>query len=159
MKKVFYDCNEREVHFGDKVEFKGVYFILSEDNVQELLKEKWIFKVPMSIEYYMVKTNMPFAISVYFAKCMPVEYTWILLMEIARKLDQQYEDHIEDSNEIYTISRFSGNIIKVDKDNIVNYKSFPAFRSKSDAGIAYKIMREPLNILFDKHKDKVEKDA
>lgn len=52
----------------------------------------------------------------------PIAAFSILLREIAVELDKKYEDHIENSEEIYTISTLNGKITKVNKATIKNYR-------------------------------------
>lgn len=80
----------------------------------------------------------------------PIAAFNILLREIAIELDTQYEDHIENSPEIYAISNLDGRITKVNKALVRNYRNFAAFRSIEDAKIACKIMREVLKDLYAK---------
>lgn len=72
----------------------------------------------------------------------------IVLREIAIDLDKKYEDHIENSPEIYVINMFDGRITKVNKATIKNYRNFAAFRSVSDAKIACSIVRDILKEMF-----------
>ena len=73
----------------------------------------------------------------------------ILLREIAIVLDEKYDNHIENSKEIYSISSLNGEITKVkDLNKIKNFKNFAAFRSLEDAITAKKILEEPMKQLF-----------
>ncbi len=72
----------------------------------------------------------------------------IILREIAIEIDKKYEDHIENSPEIYVISLLDGRIAKANKAHIKNYRNFAAFRSISDAKIAYEVVKELLKDLF-----------
>ena len=84
------------------------------------------------------------------ASIYPIAAFNILLREIAIELDTQYDDHIENSPEIYAISNLDGRITKVNKALVRNYRNFAAFRSVKDAKIACKIMREVLKDLYAK---------
>lgn len=75
----------------------------------------------------------------------------IILREIAIELDQKYEDHIENSEEIYVISTINGRITKVIKKHIKNYKNFAAFRTLEDAKIAYNILKPKIKQMFGWH--------
>lgn len=83
----------------------------------------------------------------------------ILLREVAIVLDEKYDNHIENSKEIYVISCLSGEITKVkDLNKIKNFKNFAAFRTLEDAKKAKQILAEPMKLLFKrggKQKDKV----
>lgn len=73
----------------------------------------------------------------------------ILLREVAIVLDEKYDNHIENSKEIYVISCLNGEISKVkDLNRIKNFKNFAAFRNLGDAITAKKILEEPMKQLF-----------
>ena len=73
----------------------------------------------------------------------------ILLREIATVLDEKYDNHIENSKEVYVISCLSGEISKVkDLNKIKNFKNFAAFRTLENAILAKKILEEPMKQLF-----------
>lgn len=73
----------------------------------------------------------------------------ILLREVAIVLDEKYDNHIKNSEEIYVISCLNGEISKVkDLNKIKNFKNFAAFRSLEDAITAKKILEEPMKQLF-----------
>lgn len=79
---------------------------------------------------------------------LPAAAFSIILREIAIDLDKKYEDHIENSPEIYVINMFDGRITKANKATIKNYRNFAAFRSVSDAKIACSIVRDILKEMF-----------
>lgn len=72
----------------------------------------------------------------------------LLLREIAIMLDSKYLDHIENSDEIWTISAISGSVVKVVKERIKNFRNFAAFRSKEDAMVAKKLLSDRIEKLF-----------
>ena len=72
----------------------------------------------------------------------------MILREIATELDKKYEDHIENSPEIYVISLLDGRITKANKAHIRNYRNFAAFRTIEDAKIACKILKPVLKGMF-----------
>ena len=72
----------------------------------------------------------------------------MILREIATELDKKYEDHIENSPEIYVISLLDGRITKANKAHIKNYRNFAAFRTIEDAKIACKIVKPILKEMF-----------
>lgn len=76
----------------------------------------------------------------------------ILLREVAIELDKKYEDHIENSPRIFSISHLNGKITEVPKATIKNYKNFAAFRSIEDARIACNILRDYIKALYAKRK-------
>ena len=72
----------------------------------------------------------------------------MVLREIAIELDKKYEDHIENSPEIYVISMLDGKIAKANKAHIKNYRNFAAFRTIEDAKIACRIVKPILKEMF-----------
>ena len=79
---------------------------------------------------------------------LPAAAFSMVLREIATELDKKYEDHIENSPEIYVISLLDGRIVKANKAHIKNYKNFAAFRTIEDAKIACKIVKPILKEMF-----------
>lgn len=72
-----------------------------------------------------------------------------MLREVAIVPDEKYDNHIENSKEIYVISCLNGEISKVkDLNKIKNFKNFAAFRTLEDAITAKKILEEPMKQLF-----------
>ena len=79
---------------------------------------------------------------------LPAAAFSMVLREIAIELDRKYEDHIENSPEIYAISMTDGRITKANKAHIKNYRNFAAFRTIEDAKIACRIMKPVLKEMF-----------
>lgn len=79
---------------------------------------------------------------------LPAAAFSMVLREIAIELDKKYEDHIENSPEIYVISMLNGRITKANKAHIKNYRNFAAFRSIEDAKIACRIVKSILKEMF-----------
>lgn len=112
--------------------------------------------VPMEIDYYVEKiakrlgwkVNKAFNYLNSVDSIMPAAALSILLREIAIELDKKYEDHIQNSPEIYVISLLDGRITKANKAHIKNYRNFAAFRSIEDARIACRIVKPFLKDLF-----------
>jgi len=73
----------------------------------------------------------------------------IMLKTIAVEMDKKYSDYIADSPEIYVVSVLNGNIIKMDKKAIKNYRNFAAFRTLEEAKEALKICAPILEDMFD----------
>lgn len=71
-----------------------------------------------------------------------------ILPAAAFELDKKYEDHIENSPEIYIISMLDGRITKANKAHIKNYRNFAAFRTIEDAKIACRIVKPILKEMF-----------
>ena len=76
----------------------------------------------------------------------------ILLREIAIELDKKYDDHIENSPEVFVVSTLDGRISRANKAHIRNYKNFAAFRSVADAKFACRILRSYLREMYAKRK-------
>lgn len=79
---------------------------------------------------------------------LPAAAFSMVLREIAIELDKKYEDHIENSPEIYVISMLDGRITKANKAHIKNYRNFAAFRTIKDAKIACRIVKPILKEMF-----------
>lgn len=79
---------------------------------------------------------------------LPAAALSMVLREVAIELDKKYEDHIENSPEIYVISMTDGRITKANKAHIKNYRNFAAFRSVGDAKTACSIVRDILKEMF-----------
>lgn len=75
----------------------------------------------------------------------------ILLREIAIVFDERYKNHIENSNEIWAISTINGEIIRVNKARVKNYRNFAAFRTLDEAKGAKRILKEYMKSLFDRN--------
>lgn len=80
-------------------------------------------------------------------------YTFMLKV-IATSLDEEYDGHIRNSEEIYTIDSVTSRIVKLDKSKIKSYYNFPAFRSLEDAKYACAIMSPILKVMYGKSKRK-----
>lgn len=83
-------------------------------------------------------------------KLYPAAVFSIILREVAVELDHKYEDHIQNSPEIFVVSTLDGRISKVNKAHIKNYRNFAAFRTIEDAKTACKILREILKAMYAK---------
>ena len=86
---------------------------------------------------------------------LPAAALSMVLREIAIELDKKYEDHIENSSEIYVISLLDGRITKANKAHIKNYRNFAAFRTIEDAKIACKIVKPVLKEMFKSKNEKL----
>lgn len=72
----------------------------------------------------------------------------ILLKEIALKLDESYDDHISEAEELYVLSIVDGRIHKLCKNQIKNYKNFAAFRTIEEAKAACRALKPQLKMMF-----------
>ena len=113
-------------------------------------------EIPMDINFYIEKIAArlgwkPEKVYNYLNNVdsiLPAAAFSMVLREIAVELDKKYEDHIENSPEIYVISMLDGRITKANKAHIKNYRNFAAFRSINDAKIACSITRDILKEMF-----------
>ena len=112
--------------------------------------------VPMELDFYIEKIAKKLGWKVdkvynylnNVDSILPAAAFSMVLREIAIELDKKYEDHINNSPEIYVISLFDGRITKANKAHIKNYRNFAAFRSIEDAKIACRIVKPILKELF-----------
>ena len=176
MGKFVLTTDGREIEVGDKlVKYEKVntpigekliiHEVLVDENIiSELLKagviktvaEDLVANIPTEIDYYVEKiakrlgwkVNKAFNYLNSVDSIMPAAALSILLREIAIELDKKYEDHIQNSPEIYVISLLDGRITKANKAHIKNYRNFAAFRSIEDARIACRIVKPFLKDLF-----------
>lgn len=81
-------------------------------------------------------------------KFNPAAAAMVLLREIAIDFDDAHDGHIEDSEEIWTISMLNGKVEQVDKSKVKNCRNFPAFRSKKEAVVAHEILSKRLRKMF-----------
>lgn len=173
--KKFVLSNGEEIKMGEKLIISatiptpfGVGIVpqeisINEKTIPELVKagivksvEEESNSVPLDIDFYMekiankmnwkIEKTINYINTVY--SILPSAALSIVLREIAIEIDKKYEDHIENSPEIYTISSFDGRITKANKAHIKNYRNFAAFRSIDDARIACKIVKPLLKEMF-----------
>lgn len=120
-------------------------------------------EVPMDINFYIEKIAArlgwkPEKVYNYLNNVdsiLPAAALSIVLREIAVELDKKYEDHIENSPEIYVISLLDGRITKANKAHIKNYRNFAAFRTINDARFACKIVKPILKEMFKSKNEKL----
>lgn len=113
-------------------------------------------EVPMDMNFYIEKIAVrlgwkPEKVYNYLNSVdsiLPAAAFSMVLREIAIELDKKYEDHIENSPEIYVISMLDGRITKANKAHIKNYRNFVAFRTIEDAKIACRIVKPILKEMF-----------
>ena len=113
-------------------------------------------EIPMDINFYIEKIAArlgwkPEKVYNYLNNVdsiLPAAAFSMVLREIAVELDKKYEDHIENSPEIYVISMLDGRITKANKAHIKNYRNFSAFRTIEDARIACRIVKPILKEMF-----------
>ena len=155
MNKFILDSKGNKININDIIEevFKGE--ILEIYNNKNNPKEETTV-VPMDLDYYINKIadKLGWKIDKVYNylnnidSILPMAALSIILREIAIELDKKYEDHINNSPEIYVISTLNGKITRVYKAHIKNYRNFAAFRTIEDAKIACKIVKPILKELF-----------
>lgn len=175
MEKFVLTANGKEVKVGDVVNVSvsvDTYFgritvpysvVINDYTIPKLVREGLLkpiegesSSIPMEIAYYVEKIAKRLGWKVDKAfnylnnvdAIMPAAAFSMILREIAVELDKKYEDHIENSPEIYVISSFDGRITKANKAHIKNYRNFAAFRSIEDARVAYRIVKPVLKEMF-----------
>lgn len=181
MSKYYYHGSEEEIKVGDPIDLLiesskgliGLYIGEADENVLSLLaKEGYILKdnkaigkplltkdqIPMDLDFYLralIEKMKAEGVSLKaFArateKIAPAALYDLLLIFIAKYLDEQYPDHIRESKKIFGID-VNGKVIQVDPETINTFKTFAAFRSAEDAGIACRILRPLKRDLFYKN--------
>lgn len=171
MKKLIFVETGKEVEMGKQIVFyiQSAYgkipthcVIINEENLPYLIEEGIIKEVeneeiPTEPYFYIkhladrihwnVENLRKYLSNLY--TIYPAAVFSIMLREIAIVLDEKYDNHIENSKEIYVISCLNGEISKVkDLNKIKNFKNFAAFRSLEDAITAKRILEEPMKQLF-----------
>ena len=82
-------------------------------------------------------------------KLYPAAVFSTLLKVIAVEFDKKYADHIRNAKTLYIVSNISGKIIaSSNKDSIINYKNFAAFRSEKEAKLALDILKPLHEVMF-----------
>lgn len=171
MKKLIFVETGKEVEMGKKVGFgmnsaygfipfytvvvceKSIPFLIEEGVIKEVEEEGTHVDPNFYIEHlakrihWNVDNLKKYLGNLY--TIYPAAVFSILLKEIALVLDEKYDNHIENSKEIYVISCLSGEISKVkDLNKIKNFKNFAAFRTLDDALAAKHILKDPMKQLF-----------
>lgn len=148
------------ISFGPEVSEQEFEKVLdSIINIKNAIKEPEAEEkpeLPLDINYYIDKIAKRHNVSAYtigvvlnlIKEVYPIAFFTTILREIALELDKKYEDHISNSEELYSISVLSGKICKVDKAKIKSYKNFAAFRNIADAKFACKVLRDEIKKLF-----------
>lgn len=70
----------------------------------------------------------------------PASVSDLLLMFIAKYLDEQYPNHIRESKELFGVD-VDGRIVRLNPREIKTFRTFAAFRSLDDARIACRILK------------------
>lgn len=104
--------------------------------------------IPMNLEFYVSKLEKQLGQESGFLTMLqkatwriaPASVSDLLLMFIAKFLDEQYPDHIRESKELFGID-VEGRIVRLDPKRIKTFRTFAAFRSLDDARIACRILK------------------
>ena len=174
----FIASNGEELSMGDIITVSNGDEVkeleVSWDNLSKLIKYGFIKsmkvesnkteikeKVPMEVDYYIEKVAARLGwhfdkVINYFntlADLNPVVPISLVLKEIALEMDKSYAGHIKDCKEIYIINTMNGKIVKGTNSKDYNYQCFAAFRTKEDAMLAKKILKEFYDDIYGEQED------
>ena len=104
--------------------------------------------IPMNLEFYVSKLEKQLGQEPGFLAMLqkatwriaPASVSDLLLMFIAKYLDEQYPDHIRESKELFGVD-VDGRIVRLNPKGIKTFRTFAAFRSLDDARIACRILK------------------
>lgn len=104
--------------------------------------------IPMNLEFYVSKLEKQLGQESGFLTMLqkatwhiaPASVSDLLLMFIAKYLDEQYPDHIRESKELFGVD-VDGRIVRLSPKEIKTFRTFAAFRSLDDARIACRILK------------------
>lgn len=104
--------------------------------------------IPMNLEFYVSKLEKQLGQESGFLTMLqkatwriaPASVSDLLLMFIAKYLDEQYPDHIRESKELFGVD-VDGRIVRLNPKEIKTFRTFAAFRSLDDARIACRILK------------------
>lgn len=135
-----------------------------EENMDKIVEEAKRIELTASPSYYISRLAekhgwKPEDMDKYLRKLYTISkgavFT-LILREIAVALDEKYDDHIRNSEEIYVVDLTNGHIGKTDKKLIKDYRYFAAFRNMEDARFACHVMK---SYLRDMYKSTPKKDT
>ena len=174
----FIASNGEELSMGDIITVSNGDEVkeleVSWDNLSKLIKYGFIKsmkvesnkpeikeKVSMEVDYYIEKVAARLGwhfdkVINYFntlADLNPVVPISLVLKEIALEMDKSYAGHIKDCKEIYIINTMNGKIVKGTNSKDYNYQCFAAFRTKEDAMLAKKILKEFYDDIYGEQED------
>ena len=104
--------------------------------------------IPMNLGFYVSKLEKQLGQESGFLTMLqkatwriaPASVSDLLLMFIAKYLDEQYPDHIRESKELFGVD-VDGRIVRLNPKEIKTFRTFAAFRSLDDARIACRILK------------------
>lgn len=147
-----YFIDETPINVGDMLDLKILQIPITNNNLESLVRIGVVGKyeepiVPIRSLYYLQKLYNKVTISFRDSSIIPILIP-VLLKEIAMEMDHRYTDNIKDSREVFSISSLNGNIVKLNKNRIKNYRNFAAFRSKEEARMARYILKDYFKIAY-----------
>lgn len=150
--KTIYLIDENPINVGDTLDLKILQIPITNNNLESLVRLGIVEKyevpiVPIRSLYYLQKLYNKITISFIDSSIIPILIP-ALLKEIAIEMDHRYIDNIKDSKEVFSISSLNGNIVKLNKNRIKNYRNFAAFRSKEEARMARYILKDYFKIAY-----------
>lgn len=173
MKKYIFVPTGREVNIGDVlIQMEKMFGVntpvrvifITKESLPKLIKEGLIHEVNVpgitvqsAMEHLAGRIGWKVGnLNKYFDnlyKIYPAVVFSVILREVAIMIDARYPDHINKAKEIWSISMTNGNVVKLDRSDIKNFRNFAAFRTLKDALEAKKIMSLALKDLYGKQKD------
>ena len=104
--------------------------------------------IPMDLEFYVSKLEKQLGQESGFLAMLqkatwriaPASVSDLLLMFIAKYLDEQYPNHIRESKELFGVD-VDGRIVRLNPREIKTFRTFAAFRSLDDARTACRILK------------------
>lgn len=142
---VFNEAPKRETLDLTESEFEDLLNSLIADFKEEFGEDYYIIKLAVKMGW---DTRKMKSYIDNLTKFSPAAAFSVLLREIAIDFDNNHEGNIEDSKEIWVISMANGDVVKMDKSKIKNYRNFAAFRTKEEAMKAKLILNERLKNMF-----------
>lgn len=167
MKKMINVLTGKEVKFGEVVTFERkdpLYEwkikVTLDPHIAEDLVEGGLLKIEEEISFSDVidslvdRYGIPYDyfdnITSWLEKTNVGALLNIYLREVAKMLDDKYEDHISKSERLFVVDVTNGVIKEIPKDNIITYNTFAAFRTYEDALLACKALKPVFKGIYGK---------
>lgn len=171
--KKYYDSRGKEIKVGDTITISSQHLLgattltidVTDESILKIFVKHGVLKeeegpllrkedIPMKLEFYVDLLEKQTGLSnkelseVFerLGGASPSIVYETFLWVIAKYLDEQYPDHINKSERIFALD-INGRVGEVD-GGIKTFKTFPAFRSLEDAGIACRILKPLKKQLF-----------
>lgn len=131
-------------------------------NIDDVLNQKGVPTKEVIIHRIATRTGWkPQKVVNYLSNLLAINPTVLfqtLLKEVAIVMDKKYPDHISNSENIWAINTLNGQAMKVNKNCILSWNYFAAFRTKEEADLgcyaASKLMYNLNNENYGKPKNK-----